>query len=85
MGSIYAVLYDEPSQTPIVKAVCFGTCGQIIIGSLTIPLDEYVLVALTCRQEDCPALDKQMEEPCGSVDGEPIYLRKLKAPEGAAL
>ena len=78
MGNLYAILYDEPTQKPIVEQVCFGSCGKIIVGQLDIPLDGGILVALACRQDACPALDKQMDEPCASLNGDPVYLRKLR-------
>lgn len=77
---VFAVLVGMPSQKPAIDAYCFGSCGKIIVGAIEIPMDDWVLMALPCRETQCPALDRQMEEPIGTLPetGEPVYLRKLR-------
>ena len=77
---ISAILYDMPSQKPAIEQYCFGSCGKIIVGTIEIPMDDWILMALPCREAQCPALDRQMEEPIGELPetGEPVYLRKLR-------
>ena len=43
-------------------------------------MDDWTLMALACRETQCPALDRQMEESIGELPetGEPVYLRKLR-------
>ena len=76
---VFAVLCDMPSQKPAIEKYCFGSCGKIIVGAIKIPMDDWVLTALPCREVQCPALDRQMEEPLGELPetGEPVFLRKL--------
>ena len=77
---VFAVLCDMPSQKPTIEKYCFGSCGKIIVGAIEIPMDDRVLMALPCREAQCPALDRQMEEPIGELPetGELVYLRKLR-------
>ena len=77
---VFAVLFDMPSQKPAIEAYCFGSCGKIIVGALEIPLDDGILMTLLCRAAQCPALDRQMDEPIGELPetGELVYLRKLR-------
>ena len=77
---ISAILFDMPSQKPTIERYCFGSCGKIIVGVIEIPMNDMALMALACREIQCPALDRQMEEPIGELPetGEPVYLRKLR-------
>ena len=79
LGALYAVLPDVPEQKSTIKAFCFGSCGKILVGVVEIPVGEGTLLAMVCRETVCPALDQQMETPCGMLaeTSEPIYLRKL--------
>ena len=72
---MYGLVLDLPKQREQIEKHCFGDCGKIIIGSV---VDAELGELAMCNQEDCPYLDKQMEEAIGEVDGVKIYLRKLK-------
>lgn len=79
--NVYAILADIPSQQAAVTKFCFGSCGKILVGCMRIPMDDGELVAFACRESDCPALDRQFDEPIGLFPGtdEPVFLRKLRA------
>lgn len=78
MGKLFALVFEL--QKDIIKTRCFQECGRIIFGCAQDT--EYGVYGL-CRQPaaECPALDREMDEPMGEVRGEPIYLRKLKSKE----
>lgn len=59
------------------KNTVFGDCGKIIIGAI---IDKEIGELGICRtpKEQCPRLDKEMDDPFGEVIGDPIYIRKLK-------
>lgn len=80
MGKVYAILHDIPGQQPAIKRYCFGSCGKIIVGHVHLPVAGGYLGALVCREDACPALNRQMDEAMGSLQetGELIYLRKLR-------
>lgn len=71
-GKLFAVVFEM--QQAQISAWCWGAgcggglCGAIDLGQFT---------AVPCRTSPCPHLDREMTEPCGEVDGEPVYLRKL--------
>ena len=73
MSKLFAVVLGL--QRPEIEQYCFHDCGKIIVGGLD---DKQLGSLLPCRQETCPFLDKEMAEPFGEVDGETVYLRKLK-------
>jgi hypothetical protein len=79
---IYAVPVNLPGQRDLIPG-CFD-CGQIVLGVL---MDPELGELSVCRapKEACPQLDRQMDTPIAEYDGDPVYLRKLKAaavPEG---
>lgn len=80
---VFVILYDVPEQKPAIDHYCFGMCQQILLGELHIPFGSGILRALACQEAQCPALDRQMEEPLGTLPetGEPVYLRKLREGE----
>jgi len=71
---IYAVLINIPSQDEASKKHCFGDCGKIICAGLNLGFGS----SFVCREDKCPHMEKQMDEPVGDLDGEEIYMRKLK-------
>ena len=71
---MYGMIFRLPKQYEQIEKHCFGDCGKIIIGSV---IDNELGELVMCNQDDCPCLDRQMEEPIGEVDGIKIYLRKL--------
>ena len=77
---IYGLVIGIPEQKEIISKHCFGTCGKIICGAI---MSDSCGELAVCRtpKEQCPCLDKQMDESIGEVQGEPIYLRKLKMAE----
>lgn len=71
--NIYLILF--PHQKAQIEAWCWGPgCGKGIVSAVDIGPSATVV----CREESCPYLDRQMDEPLGDLDGEPCYLRKLK-------
>lgn len=75
-GKIYVVpLHRQEAE---ITANCYGNgCGRGIFGAI---LDEYLGPLVPCKQETCPHLEKQTDEPIGQDgDGNDVYLRKLKA------
>ena len=62
--------------------ICWGSCGLGQIGAVGIDVGGGLTVeCIPCREDECPYLDRQTDEPVGEVQGDPAYLRKLKAPE----
>lgn len=74
---IYGLVCGIPSQAKIIENHCFRTCKKIIPGAM---IDQELGEIGVCRtaKEDCPRIDKEMDEPFGEVMGEPVILRKLK-------
>ncbi len=77
MKPIYALVCGIPSQQKVISDHCFGTCKKIIVGAL---IDEQLGELGVCRtpKEQCPRLDKEMDEAFGEWEGDPIFIRKLK-------
>jgi hypothetical protein len=77
MKPIYGLIWGIPDQEKIIDAHCFKTCGKIIVGGIT---DKELGALMVCRtpKDQCPHLDKEMDEPFGEVNGEPVFIRKLK-------
>ena len=71
MPKLYAVPF--PIQEAQIKAWCWGSCGHGQVGAL----DLDVCLAVVCSQDECPHLDKQMDEAMGESHGADVYLRKL--------
>ncbi len=74
---IYGLVYLLPAQKKIIDDHCFGTCKKIIFGAVNC---EGIGTLMVCRTPatECPQLDKEMDEPIGEVDGDPVFVRKLK-------
>lgn len=72
---IYGVVLDF--QRPEIEAYCFGLCGKIIVGSMTLREYGMTMTLLPCKQTECPYLHSQTDEPIGEVDGQPVILRRL--------
>ena len=74
---LYGLVFGIPEQKAIIDKVCFGSCKKIIVGSMHL---DGIVPMLFCRQPaaKCPAFDREMDEPLGDVNGEAVYLRKLK-------
>jgi hypothetical protein len=77
MKPMYGLICGIPEQLKIIEAHCFGDCGKIIVGAI---MDETIGELGVCRtaKEQCPQLDKEMDEPFGEIMGDPIFIRKLK-------
>jgi hypothetical protein len=61
----------------IIDKHCFKTCGKIIVGGINHPLAGALLPCRTPKDQ-CPQFDKELNEPCGEVMGDPVFIRKLK-------
>lgn len=83
MGKVYAILHDITGQQPAIARYCFGSCGKVIAGHIHLPVGWGSLGALACREDACPALERQMDEAMWTLPGadEPIYLRRLREEE----
>jgi hypothetical protein len=70
---IFAIVF--PIQEAQIAAWCWGSCGKGLVGM--IELGPYV--AIGCREEVCPHVEKQATESCGTLEreDEPVFLRKL--------
>jgi hypothetical protein len=75
---IYGLVFLMPDQKKIIDGHCFGTCKKIIVGGIHC---EGIGPLMVCRtpSKDCPQFDKEMDESIGEVDGDPVFIRKLKA------
>ena len=80
---IYALpLHAHKAHGIDVSKICWGSCGKGSIGAISLGSDE----AIPCvyPAAECPAFEKEMGTPCGTVDFNgreyEIVLRKLAAP-----
>ena len=75
---IYGLIFLLPDQQKIIEDHCFGTCKKIIVGGVYC---DGIGPLMVCRTpaKDCPQFDKEIDEPAGNVNGEPVFIRKLKA------
>lgn len=76
MGKLYGVVLRL--QEPEITANCYGKgCGRGIFAAL---FDDDLGALVPCAQEECPHLDKQMDEPLWKDgQGRDVYLRRLKS------
>ena len=74
---IYGLVFLLQDQQKIIDDKCFRTCKKIIVGG--VHCDE-IGPLMVCRTPaaECPQLDKEMDEPVGDVNGDPVFIRKLK-------
>jgi hypothetical protein len=84
---IYGLVFEAPSQKPLIDKHCFGDCGRISMGGVV--MDEMLGPLLICCEKVCPWLEKETDEPFGTTMsfGRPhtLYLRKLTDTPEAAL
>lgn len=73
--TIYGLVLEI--QQPEIEVYCFGLCGKISIGSMTLAEDGMTMTLLPCEQAECPYLHSQTDEPIGKVDGRLVILRRL--------
>jgi hypothetical protein len=72
MSKRYLVSFDL--QKEAISALCFKTCGKVLIGVI----DIQGMAFLPCPEKDCPYLESQMAEPVvTNHHGHDYYLRKL--------
>jgi hypothetical protein len=70
---LFAVLF--PVQQRQIEAWCWGDgCGHGVCGAIDLGMS----AAIPCNQITCPHVDREMTEPCGEVQGRPVFLRKLR-------
>lgn len=76
---LYGLVFGLKDQAAIIERTCFGTCGKIIVGAVIAPGFAGGELAV-CRTPsgECPAFDKELDQPISTVDGDPLYIRKLK-------
>lgn len=63
-------------QEKTITDICFWKCGKVLFAGAD--GGEGIGPLFLCRSGKCAYLDKQMDEPLGDIDGDPLYLRKLK-------
>ena len=80
--TLYGICWAFPKQRALADKHCFGDCGKAIVGSIH---DPEIGEILPCRTDDCPYLDSNMPVSFGEVNGEPLFLRKLKEQPTRAL
>ena len=74
---IYGLVFLLPDQQKIIDDHCFGTCKKIIVGGVHCEGIGSLMVCRTSAKE-CPQFDKELDEPVGDVNGDPVFIRKLK-------
>jgi hypothetical protein len=74
---IYGLVYGIPGQAKIIDEYCFKKCGKIIVGGMTHELVGPLMICRTPKKQ-CPQFNREMDDPCGEVMGDPVYIRKLK-------
>jgi len=74
---IYGLVFLLPDQQKIIEDHCFGTCKKIIVGTINC---EWTGPLMVCRTpaKDCPQFSREMGDPIGEVNGDPVFIRKLK-------
>ncbi|MBW6465659.1 MAG: hypothetical protein K0B06_04060 [Brevefilum sp.] len=73
MANRYLVSFDL--QKDAISALCFKTCGKVLIGIIEIQ----GMAFLPCPEKVCPYLDSQLSEPTlHNHQGHDYYLRKLQ-------
>jgi len=74
MGKLFVVIFE--AQKEQVERWCWGPgCGHGILGGVDLFGQA---TGVPCRQEACPYLDRELSESEGKVDGDDVYLRKLR-------
>ena len=72
MGKIYGLAWMI--QENEIKEFCFNRCKSILFAMAE---DETIGPLGLCAREDCPHLDKQLDEATGELDGDDLFIRKL--------
>lgn len=80
------MLIPTEKQMETISAWCFNAdkCGAVYFSGLEMEMGkdekgEPVFVAgLPCPRPDCPVVEKEMDESVGEVQGDPVFIRKLK-------
>ncbi len=62
-------------QKAEIEHYCFTKCGKALF---SIVMDEQFGGLSPCNEVNCPYLEKEMDEPFGEMQGDLVYLRKLK-------
>ena len=78
MKKTFLVSFDL--QRDEISTLCFDHCKAISIGSIQVELYEGLpaMMFLPCLREDCPYLERQLDEPTSVTPEYEFYLRKLK-------
>lgn len=63
-------------QKPEIEKCCFGVCQKINFG--TIIVVDHLGELLNCNEVTCPFVDKETPDPSAVIDGNDLYLRRLK-------
>lgn len=74
---IYGLVMGIRQQAEIIDKHCFGTCKKIICGAMAMDGIGEMGVCRT-HKENCPRFEAEMQIPIGDVNGEPVFIRKLK-------
>ena len=74
MSKLYLISFDM--QEKAISQHCYGDCGKAVVGAIEI----YNMAFIPCREDDCPYLVAQMDEPVYSNDDD-YYIRKIQESE----
>lgn len=75
---LYGLVFGIPGQQAIIDKHCFGTCGKVIVGAIN--AGDQIGMVFPCRTpaSKCPQFDREMDEPIGDINGDPLFIRKVK-------
>ena len=69
-------LLSLKTQEELIKQRCFGDCGKISIGAVSVY--GFGGLFLPCRKDECPYLDNHMDLGAEVLGEKPVYVRKIK-------
>lgn len=74
---IYGLVFMIPDQKLAIDLHCLGKCKKIIMGAIDAGPAGPLMICRTDKK-DCIAFFKEMDVSIGDVNGESIFLRRLK-------
>lgn len=77
MRKIYGVIFSLDQSA--AKEWCYGKCDKVLIGIMN--LDGHPIIPCQAEASECPAFESETNEPIGEVDGDLVYIRKLRGKE----
>lgn len=74
-NKIFGIVVGIEEQREAFKQHCLGDCGKAFFAAA---IDEQLGEVGICSEISCPYLDKEMDNAIGEIQGDALYLRKLK-------